>query len=385
MPVFLDTETTGLYSGRDEVLQIGVVDDDGAVLMNTLVRPIHATAWQDAQDIHGIAPEHVADAPTLDDVLPRLADILHGQVVVIYNAAFDCGFLPVVYEVAQAVDCCMLMFAAPYGEWNDYYDNYRWQRLGLAARYVLHDLSHAHDAVADALACRAVYRYLTDPAEHARIDAVHEQRRIEREEQDARQQVEWEVEFFLSKIEGDKKRVRDDLQRCASNALMRQLGMPMYQVGYKPVEWRERDKRTEEYCRLFFNVPLDVVNHELRLGRTLAGYTRRADIPANLKPFSFFRGESPWVRKQLVRCAYLFTGKAFSWLYGCAQVDAIRAQHPLRRAYTPAPGFALVTRTQLKRVFKIKPDAIAAMTPVIEVESKHAGWIPMYEMPDQPK
>lgn len=85
MPVFLDTETTGLYAGIDEVLQIGIVADDGRMLMDTLVRPIRVKEWPEAQDIHGIAPTDVVDAPTLVEVLPQLANILRGTKVVIYN------------------------------------------------------------------------------------------------------------------------------------------------------------------------------------------------------------------------------------------------------------------------------------------------------------
>ena len=45
--VFLDVETTGL-TGADEVLQIGVVDADHHVLLETLIRPTNRTEWEDA-------------------------------------------------------------------------------------------------------------------------------------------------------------------------------------------------------------------------------------------------------------------------------------------------------------------------------------------------
>ena len=35
----LDFETTGLVPGQDEVLQVAVVDETGAVLMNEYCRP----------------------------------------------------------------------------------------------------------------------------------------------------------------------------------------------------------------------------------------------------------------------------------------------------------------------------------------------------------
>lgn len=52
----LDFETTGLVPGQDEVLQVAVVDETGAVLMNEYCRPQRHTAWADAQKVNGIAP-----------------------------------------------------------------------------------------------------------------------------------------------------------------------------------------------------------------------------------------------------------------------------------------------------------------------------------------
>ena len=148
--VHLDLETTGLDPARDEVLQIGIVDEAGTVLMNTLVRPVHRKSWPDAQKIHGIAPADVADAPQLLDVLSSLVEIVRARRVVIYNANFDSAFIPIVHEVAAEVHCCMLQFAVHYGEWCDYYGDYKWQQLATAAHYVLHELHHAHDAIVNA-------------------------------------------------------------------------------------------------------------------------------------------------------------------------------------------------------------------------------------------
>lgn len=64
MPRYLDTETIGLAAGFDEILQIGLVDEAGNVLLDTLVRPTRRTEWPEAEKIHGITPADVADAPT---------------------------------------------------------------------------------------------------------------------------------------------------------------------------------------------------------------------------------------------------------------------------------------------------------------------------------
>lgn len=381
--VFLDLETTGLNPPYDEVLQVGIVDDAGSVLMDTLVRPIERKHWPEAQEIHGIEPADVAGAPALAEVLPHLANIVRGKRVVIYNAAFDSAFLPLLHEVAAEVHCCMLAFSKHYGEWNDYYGNYRWQRLGTAAEYVLHELREAHDAVADAQACCAVYRYLNDPSERARVDALREQRRVIEEARRQKERIEWEARLALCHWEDEAERQRDALERAASAALMRRLGMPMYQPGREPPPrtLKEELERREKYAHLFFRMPLAVIEHEDRAGKTLPAYTKRTEIPDNLKAFNHFRRMPPWVRAELIPDAYVFTEKTFSWLYDVAQADAIRARHPLRRDYLPPQGYRLVTKTQLRKMGR-KDAELAAMAPVIEVDSKYQGWIFMYEVPD---
>ena len=161
--VYLDTETIGLDPGRDELLEIAIVDDQGKTLINTLIRPQRRRQWQKAQRIHGITPKDVLGAPMLVDVLPDVVAAVSGARLVIYNAAFDLGFLPgVVGSAAALVDCCMEAFAAAYDDYSDYHGDYHWQSLDTAARYVGHDWQgNAHRALSDALACRAVWHYLT--------------------------------------------------------------------------------------------------------------------------------------------------------------------------------------------------------------------------------
>lgn len=91
--IFLDTETTGLnHDGTDEILEIAIVDEGGDVLLNTLVQPLSKTEWPQAQAVHGIRPQDVINAPTLESLLPKLAEIFTNKAVVCYNAPFDASF-----------------------------------------------------------------------------------------------------------------------------------------------------------------------------------------------------------------------------------------------------------------------------------------------------
>ena len=83
--VVLDTETTGLYGYTCE---IAVLDGKGEFLLNTLVNP-QAPVEPGARRVHGITDEELASAPVFSDVWPKLAPILTGRRIVVWNAEFD--------------------------------------------------------------------------------------------------------------------------------------------------------------------------------------------------------------------------------------------------------------------------------------------------------
>ena len=90
----LDTETTGLDPKNDEVLSLSIVDGAGEMLFDSLIRPSRRKWWPKAQEIHGISPADVADAPTLVEVSDEVRGILRGaDLVVGYNVEFDLGML----------------------------------------------------------------------------------------------------------------------------------------------------------------------------------------------------------------------------------------------------------------------------------------------------
>lgn len=170
-PLFLDTETTGL-SEMDEICEIAIVDLAGQVLVNSLVKPTKPVSHS-TTEIHGISNEMVQDAPTFRDLLPELDRILMGRTVLVYNLEFDAGklarsasanrfefgpeddkFSPwwmATYFVESTWHCAMELYAAYYGDWNDYHGSYRWQRLSTALRQCEIDPpTNIHRAHADA-------------------------------------------------------------------------------------------------------------------------------------------------------------------------------------------------------------------------------------------
>ncbi|MGV7185470.1 3'-5' exonuclease [Xanthomonas axonopodis] len=152
-PIFVDTETTGLnQDGRDEVLEIAIVNADGTILLNTLVCPARNTAWPEAQAIHGISPQDVAGAPSWSGLLPKIASICAGKTVVFYNAPFDTSFFPTGFF--QNVECAM----RSYSEVNPGHSG--WVKLSDAAAESGYASTGAfHRALEDALACRHIWLF----------------------------------------------------------------------------------------------------------------------------------------------------------------------------------------------------------------------------------
>lgn len=157
----------------DELLEVAVIDD-GAVLFESLVRPVRATSWPEAQAIHGISPEDVKNAPDLATLLPVLTDVLVGDgLVVAYNAPFDLGFLPAQLrsQVESSFVCAMEAFSLHRGEWDEAREDYRRVSLASAASIAEHSwTSSPHRARADAEAVRSVWRWLS--RQHAETIAL---------------------------------------------------------------------------------------------------------------------------------------------------------------------------------------------------------------------
>ncbi len=166
--IVLDTETTGLNAAEDEILQVSIIDNEGAVLFDSYIKPTQHTEWAEAERIHHITPEMVADAPTIAEVMPEINDILNRyDKIVGYNLKFDKAFLEnngAEFLSTEYADV-MKMFAPIYGEWNDQRGSYKWQKLTIAADYYGYDWSsheNAHNSLGDCFATLHVYKEINE-------------------------------------------------------------------------------------------------------------------------------------------------------------------------------------------------------------------------------
>lgn|GEM_PF-288230 len=156
--VVFDTETTGFKAGYDEILQFSAIDGEGNTLLNTYLKPKNRRTWTKAEEVNGISPAMVRNAPMLEQLSDQIIDIMEAaDVIVAYNAEFDLGFLKegINYEPHNKIIFdVMKVFAPIYGKWNEYRMDYTWQKLTTCARYYKYKWGKdkAHDSLSD---CRA--------------------------------------------------------------------------------------------------------------------------------------------------------------------------------------------------------------------------------------
>jgi DNA polymerase-3 subunit epsilon len=175
--VTLDTETTGL-GFKDQVVQWSVCAPDGTCLGEGFVKPTVPIS-EGAQAIHGISMQMVKDAPTFDQVLPVIQNLISGKVVIIYNAPFDLDRLIASIKpyVANNQDerltclknlerrCAMSWFAVIYGVRHSYYDSYTFQKLTTACDYFAIPFDDSHTATGDARATAALVNKMIELAQ----------------------------------------------------------------------------------------------------------------------------------------------------------------------------------------------------------------------------
>lgn len=166
--VILDTETTGLSAGYDEIVQIAVIDQAGAILLDAYVNVTHPDRLiekgepfgMSASDVNGITPDMLLNAPAWPQVYFRLLEIIAGRKVIIYNADFDLAMIAgdcARYGIEPPdidADCAMIAYATYAGEWSGYWKDYKWQPLG-----------GGHTALEDCRACLATIQEMAEQKE----------------------------------------------------------------------------------------------------------------------------------------------------------------------------------------------------------------------------
>ena len=160
-PVFLDTETTGLHNTA-EIVEISVVNYDGSVLLDTLVKPVHSIPWEVIR-VHGITDEMVVEAPSWTEVWPQVEKNIQGRYVGIYNADFDIRMMKqshilngISEDISEVRSFCMMKLYA------QFYGTGRWQKLESAGQQCGLALPNTHRAKDDTLLVQAIFEHMVN-------------------------------------------------------------------------------------------------------------------------------------------------------------------------------------------------------------------------------
>jgi DNA polymerase-3 subunit epsilon len=164
-PVYLDTETTGLESS-DEIVEISIVNHEGQVLFNSLVRPTQPIPAK-ATSIHGITNEEAQKGTPWPFVWQQIRPLLMNKTIVAYNSDFDYRMLQqsharhkLPWKDRLYFFDLLKLYAQWRGEWDPQRRSWRYFSLDAAGKSAKIELPNAHRATADTLLTRALLHYL---------------------------------------------------------------------------------------------------------------------------------------------------------------------------------------------------------------------------------
>ena len=99
--LFFDLELTGVYN-HDEIISISIVDGEGEIIMDTLIKPAHKKKWKQTEKIHGITPDMVVNSPMLDELIPEIKRIFEGaDNIIAYGVSTDYSHIKYIYDTEE--------------------------------------------------------------------------------------------------------------------------------------------------------------------------------------------------------------------------------------------------------------------------------------------
>lgn len=136
------------------------------MLFNEHFKPIHAISWDEAQEINGITPESVQNCKPFSKYAKQIQRILsESDVIIGYNLMnFDLPFLSFggvdmkCLKPDAAIIDIMHAYAPIHGEWMEWKQDYKWQKLQTCAAHYGYSCTHWHDALDDAKATLFCFR-----------------------------------------------------------------------------------------------------------------------------------------------------------------------------------------------------------------------------------
>ncbi len=166
--LILDSETTGI-NDTDEVIELGVIDCDGNIIMEQRINPVKRRISPKAQEIGHITLKDLKGKPNMLQAWQEFAPKINGRMIIAYNTAFDIRML--VQSLAKhnfpintdkslrfKTEDAMLKYAQYVGEWAEWKQEYKWQKLPHPAG----SEQDAHTAIGDCKATLALIKRMAD-------------------------------------------------------------------------------------------------------------------------------------------------------------------------------------------------------------------------------
>ena len=154
-----DTETTGLSSRHDKIIEFGgVIIENGRIIKSygTLINPqCDLKEAEGALRVNKIDPKDLLTSPTLEQVLPNILEMFKDAILVAHNADFDVGILNTAFEelgqprISNPVIDTVALSRYLFPSAGNHREGALLRRLGLNEAY---DDEEAHRAVYDATA-----------------------------------------------------------------------------------------------------------------------------------------------------------------------------------------------------------------------------------------
>ena len=158
----LDLETTGLSFRTEKITEVGIIKiKNGEIIdqFETFVNP-EKPIPAEVVDVTHITDDMVADAETIDKIIPKIIDFIGDSVLVAHNADFDMGFLKYNFEE------CGYEFNYTYIDTlrlaKVLFPDYKKYKLGKIAENLKIKVDVAHRALDDVKTLVAVYNIMID-------------------------------------------------------------------------------------------------------------------------------------------------------------------------------------------------------------------------------
>jgi DNA polymerase III epsilon subunit-like protein len=134
--------------------------------MDTLVRPVHTKKWKRTEKIHGITPEMVKDAQTLEELTPRIKEIFAGaDNLIAYGVSTDYSHIKYIYATEKErkalhdkIRCCANEFVRYIHEHRP--DIEHASLTDAMACFGIEWDGVAHTSIADTIGCMKVWETL---------------------------------------------------------------------------------------------------------------------------------------------------------------------------------------------------------------------------------